>query len=68
MKSLIDESLFGLGPLQPFGRRPVYFDIMVNGPNNIFFERQWQGEKVRKSRLWNEEQLLAIAKRIASRV
>ncbi|MCW0470881.1 ATPase, T2SS/T4P/T4SS family [Vibrio chagasii] len=40
---------------------------MVNGPNNIFFERHG---KVKKSEVSfvNEEQLLAIAKRIASRV
>lgn len=40
---------------------------MVNGPSNIFFERHG---KVQKSDLTfvNEEQLLSIAKRIASRV
>lgn len=66
VKSLIDE-LFGLGPLQPLVEDQSITDIMVNGPNNIFYERHG---KVHKSDLTfvNEEQLLAIAKRIASRV
>lgn len=38
VKSLIDE-LFGLGPLQPLVEDQSISDIMVNGPNNIFFER-----------------------------
>ncbi len=66
VKSLVDE-LFGLGPLQPLVEDQSITDIMVNGPNNIFFERHG---KVQKSDLTfvNEEQLLSIAKRIASRV
>ncbi|MGR5285671.1 CpaF family protein [Vibrio maritimus] len=66
VKSLIDE-LFGLGPLQPLVEDQSITDIMVNGPNNIFYERHG---KVHKSDLTfvNEEQLLSIAKRIASRV
>ncbi|WP_394152151.1 CpaF family protein [Vibrio maritimus] len=66
VKSLVDE-LFGLGPLQPLVEDQSITDIMVNGPSNIFFERHG---KVQKSDLTfvNEEQLLSIAKRIASRV
>ncbi|MDP5253173.1 MULTISPECIES: CpaF family protein [unclassified Vibrio] len=66
VKSLIDE-IFGLGPLQPLVEDQSITDIMVNGPSNIFFERHG---KVQKSELSfvNEEQLLSIAKRIASRV
>lgn len=66
VKSLMDE-LFGLGPLQPLVDDQSITDIMVNGPSNIFFERHG---KVQQSDVAfvNEEQLLAIAKRIASRV
>ncbi|EDP59393.1 CpaF family protein [Vibrio sp. AND4] len=66
VKSLIDE-LFGLGPLQPLVEDQSISDIMVNGPDNIFFERHG---KVQKSDITfvNEEQLLSIAKRIASRI
>ncbi|HCG8197356.1 TPA: CpaF family protein [Vibrio parahaemolyticus] len=66
VKSLIDE-LFGLGPLQPLVEDQSISDIMVNGPNNIFFERYGKVQKSEVSFV-NEEQLLAIAKRIASRV
>ncbi|MGF1748004.1 CpaF family protein [Vibrio cionasavignyae] len=66
VKSLIDE-LFGLGPLQPLIEDQSITDIMVNGPNHIFFERHG---KVQQSEVTfvNEELLLSIAKRIASRV
>ncbi|MGV2987184.1 CpaF family protein [Vibrio sp. E150_011] len=66
VKSLIDE-LFGLGPLQPLIEDQSITDIMVNGPNHIFFERHG---KVHQSEVTfvNEELLLSIAKRIASRV
>ncbi len=66
VKSLIDE-LFGLGPLQPLVEDQSISDIMVNGPDNIFFERHGKVQKSEVSFV-NEEQLLAIAKRIASRV
>ncbi|WP_394241592.1 CpaF family protein [Vibrio astriarenae] len=66
VKSLLDE-LFGLGPLQPLVEDQSITDIMVNGPDNIFFERHGKVQKSEVSFV-NEEQLLAIAKRIASRV
>ncbi|MDR9826107.1 CpaF family protein [Vibrio sp. FNV 38] len=66
VKSLLDE-LFGLGPLQPLVEDQSITDIMVNGPENIFFERHGKVQQSEVSFV-NEEQLLAIAKRIASRV
>ncbi|WP_264876899.1 CpaF family protein [Vibrio agarivorans] len=66
VKSLLDE-LFGLGPLQPLVEDQSITDIMVNGPDNIFFERHGKVQQSEVSFV-NEEQLLAIAKRIASRV
>jgi pilus assembly protein CpaF len=66
VKSLMDE-LFGLGPLQPLVEDQSITDIMVNGPDNIFFERHGMVKQSEVSFV-NEDQLLAIAKRIASRV
>ncbi|MGF1686538.1 CpaF family protein [Photobacterium japonica] len=66
VKSLLDE-LLGLGPLQPLIEDQSITDIMVNGPDNIYFER---GGKLKRSEITfvNEAQLLEVAKRIASRV
>ncbi|WGS62740.1 CpaF family protein [Vibrio lentus] len=66
VKSLIDE-IFGLGPLQPLVEDQSITDIMVNGPERIFYERNG---RIQKSDITfvNEDQVLAIAKRIASRV
>lgn len=66
VKNLVDE-LVGLGPLQSLMEDDSISDIMVNGPNLIFFERDG---KVKKSDVSfvNEEQLLEIAQRIAFRV
>lgn len=66
VKSLLDE-LLGLGPLQPLIEDQSITDIMVNGPDNIFFERNG---KLQRSEITfvNEPQLLEVAKRIASRV
>lgn len=66
VKSLIDE-LFGLGPLQPLVEDQSITDIMVNGASNIFYERHGKVHKSDVSFV-NEDQVLAIAKRIATRV
>ncbi|MGF1724410.1 CpaF family protein [Photobacterium nomapromontoriensis] len=66
VKNLIDE-LLGLGPLQPLVDDQSITDIMVNGPDVIYFEREG---KLKRSEITfvNEAQLLEVAKRIASRV
>lgn len=66
VKSLIDE-IFGLGPLQPLVEDQSITDIMVNGPERIFYERNGRIQQSEISFV-NEDQVLAIAKRIASRV
>lgn len=38
-EQLIDE-VFGFGPLQPLLADPTITEIMVNGPGDVFFERQ----------------------------
>lgn len=66
VKNLVDE-LTGLGPLQPLIEDDTITDIMVNGCNQIFYERLG---KIHRSELAfiNEQQLFEIAQRIASRV
>ncbi|MEC6831726.1 CpaF family protein [Photobacterium toruni] len=66
VKNLVDE-LIGLGPLQPLLDDDSITDIMVNGANSIFFERE--GVMQPSDIVFvNESQLLDIAQRIASRV
>lgn len=66
VKSMMDE-LFGLGPIQPLVDDNSITDILVNGPSEVFYERNG---KLNKSdiRFVNEEQVLSIAKQIAARV
>jgi len=66
VSSFVDE-LTGLGPLQRLMEDDEIADIMINGPDNVFIEKNG---KVSKSdvRFLDEAQLISIAKRIASRV
>ncbi|PSW18341.1 pilus assembly protein CpaF [Photobacterium sanctipauli] len=66
VKNMVDE-LIGLGPIQSLIDDDSISDIMVNGCNNIFFERNG---KVQKSDITfvNEQQLVDIAQRIAAQV
>lgn len=66
VQSLLDE-LHGLGPLQVLMDDDSISDIMINGPKNIFIERNGVVEKSGVSFI-DELQLQQIAKRIASRV
>ncbi|MGF1907382.1 CpaF family protein [Aliivibrio salmonicida] len=64
--SLVDE-LQGLGPLQVLMEDESISDIMINGHNQIFIERNGLVEVAPVSFI-DEEQLIHIAKRIASQV
>ncbi|UPR58182.1 CpaF family protein [Vibrio sp. ED004] len=66
VRSLVDE-LQGLGPLQKLMEDDSISDIMINGCDQVFVEREGIVEKSFSSFI-NEEQLLQIAKRIAGRV
>ena len=66
VKNIIDE-LLGLGPLQPLMDDESITDIMINGHNNVFIERNGLVENSSITFI-DEEQLLQIAKRIAARV
>lgn len=59
--------LIGLGPLQNLMDDDSITDIMINGHENVFIERNGFVEKVSVNFI-DEQQLLNIAKRIASRV
>lgn len=66
VKSMMDE-LFGLGPIQPLVDDDSITDILVNGPNEIFIERDGKLSKA-DVKFVSEGQVLQIAKLIASRV
>lgn len=66
VKSLVDE-LQGLGPLQSLMEDESVSDIMINGCEHVFVERNGVVEQVNVSFI-DEQQLLQIAKRIANRV
>lgn len=63
VKSMMDE-LFGLGPIQPLVEDQSITDIMINGPSDVFFERDGKLQRSEISFV-SEEQVLAIAKQIA---
>ncbi|HXG66808.1 MAG TPA: CpaF family protein [Blastocatellia bacterium] len=65
-REILDE-LFGLGPLQPLLEDPLVADILVNGPNVVYVERQ--GILERTDVKFNDNQhLMRIIERIVSRV
>ncbi|CAM4073069.1 CpaF family protein [Vibrio neonatus] len=63
----LTNELVGLGPLQSLMDDDSIADIMINGPKNIFVERNGIVEKVPVTFI-DEEQLQAVAKRIATEV
>lgn len=66
VNSLVNE-LVGLGPLQDLMEDETITDIMINGAENVFIERNGLVERAHIDFI-DERQLLEIAKRIATRV
>ncbi|MDN3681428.1 CpaF family protein [Vibrio tapetis subsp. quintayensis] len=66
VRNLVDE-LNGLGPLQILMDDDSITDIMINGHEQVFIERNGLVEKAEINFI-DEHQLIEIAKRIASRV
>jgi pilus assembly protein CpaF len=63
----IVHELFGLGPIEPLLGDSTISDILVNGPDNIYVERQ--GVLERTDLFFNDAQhLMRIIERIVSRV
>ncbi len=63
---IVDEmanEIIGLGPLEPLFRDPAITEIMVNGPDNVYIEREGKIVKV-DVRFLNEEHVARIIDRI----
>ena len=63
---VLDE-LLGLGPLEPLLKDETITDILVNGPETVYVERQGLLEKV-ATRFQDERHLLRIIQKIVSAV
>ncbi|MFM2480192.1 CpaF family protein [Celerinatantimonas sp. YJH-8] len=63
----LKDELVGLGPIQPLMDDESINDVMVNGPDHVFIERNGVVEKSDITFV-DEQQVLEIAKRIAARV
>ncbi len=69
-ESLINEVLdevFGLGPLEPLFRDSAITDILINGPDTVYVERNGRLEPS-KVRFIDNEHVVTIVQRIAGRV
>jgi pilus assembly protein CpaF len=66
LRELMDE-IFGLGPLEQFLRDPTVGDILVNGANSVYIERQGRLE-LTSARFSDNEQLLLVIQRIANSI
>jgi pilus assembly protein CpaF len=67
---IIDQIVYevtGLGPIEPLFRDPTISDILVNGPRDIYVERQGSLSRV-PTTFRNDAHLLAVIDRIVSRV
>jgi pilus assembly protein CpaF len=63
----IGDSILGLGPLERFVRDPEVTEIMVNGPSNVYIEREGKIHRTDAS-FRNEEDLRRTIDKIVARV
>lgn len=61
---VFDEAM-GLGPLEPFLADPEITEVMVNGPDNIYYEKAGRLH-LSESQFLDEHQLLGIIERIVA--
>jgi pilus assembly protein CpaF len=66
LHEVMDE-VFGYGPLEPFLRDPSVSDILVNGPHQIYIERNGRLELTDAS-LMDDSHLMRIIRRIGTNV
>ncbi|MCS7168485.1 MAG: CpaF family protein [Gemmatales bacterium] len=66
VNEILDE-VFGLGPLEPLMNDPTISDILVNGPNTVYVERNGRLEQVPICFADNEH-LMQMIQRIVARV
>ncbi len=64
---LILNDMLGLGPLEPLLLDETINDIMVNGPRQVYVERQGKLE-LTQTRFRDDEHVMNIARRIVSKV
>lgn len=60
--------MIGLGPLEDITRDHSITDILVNGPHEVYIEREGKLKKIESIKFQDESHLQQIARRIASRV
>ena len=61
------DDMTGYGPLRPLLMDDTINDVMVNGPNNVYVERNGKLERV-AVRFRDNEHIASVAQKIASRV
>ncbi|MEX2092909.1 MAG: CpaF family protein, partial [Pirellulales bacterium] len=66
IEEVLDET-FGLGPLEMLLKEPTISEIMINGPKNVYVERNGTLEKA-QIQFRDDKHLLQIIDRIVSRV
>src|SRR6266446_3943528 len=66
LREVMDE-IFGLGPIEELLRDPTISDILVNGPGQVYVEREGRLELLHV-RFRDEAHLMQVIHRIASRV
>ena len=63
----IQAEVFGIGPLEQYLNDPTITDILVNGPERVYIERNGQLE-LTTTRFADEAHLLQVIQRMASRL
>jgi pilus assembly protein CpaF len=66
LRDLLDE-IFGLGPLEEFLRDPTVTDILINGPSQVYVEREGRLTRAQSS-FRDSEHLLKVIQRIGAQV
>jgi len=66
LREVMDQ-IFGLGPIEEFLRDPAVSDVLVNGVERIYIEREGRLTRT-AARFRDEEQLLQVIQRIAASV
>lgn len=61
------DEIFGLGPLEPFLRDAMISDILVNGPKQVYIERQGRLESTQVS-FRDDAHLMRVIQRIGTNV
>jgi pilus assembly protein CpaF len=66
LREVLDE-IFGLGPMEPLLKDPLVSDILVNGPKQVYIERQGRLSKTNVT-FKDDAHLMRVIQRIATNV